>query len=127
MRITDNDFIFIKKRLLLKRKDFVRIVSDSMVPLIDIGDNVEVTYLDNLDDIKRFDIIIFHLGEVLTSHFYWGRNLFEPEKLLFKSLKHVKDYDLPISEQSILGKVNLTFPLWLKLIVYLSLFINRSK
>ncbi len=97
----------------VSREDFERlkknpffvgvIVTDSMLPLIRVGDKI-VAEVGN-QNLKRFDIIVFYMNGVLVCHYVWAINRFvKPILYQTRNLKH-GECDLPISSEDYLGKV----------------------
>ena len=66
------------------------VVTDSMEPLIRVGDKIIVTVGDK--DLKRFDIIVFWKNDRLTCHYVWAMNrvvepiLVQTVKIFFQTL-----------------------------------------
>lgn len=89
----------------LKRRDFFRgnIVSDSMVPVINIGDKITVEV--GCRTIERFDIIVFWSQGKLVCHYLWAMNKrVEPLLLQTRSTQY-GEKDFPIEWGDYLGKV----------------------
>ncbi len=83
-----------------------RIVSDSMEPLIRIGDRVRVECVDTIKSIKPFDIVIFLNQDKLFCHFVWNISIGEKSaQILTRSLKNPHHNDLPTTPDQILGRV----------------------
>jgi len=79
-----------------------RIVSGSMIPVINIGE--EITVEVKSKKLKRFDIIVFWRDEMLICHYLWNINRFiEPLLLQTRNIRGGKDY--PIKEEDYIGKV----------------------
>lgn len=100
---------------LLKEKSQFRgkIITDSMSPVIKVGEEIVVEVLSG--DLRRFDIIVFKQDDKLICHYLWGLNQeVEPRLMQTKSLKG--DKDLPIKPEDYLGKVvSHKLSLWRKL------------
>jgi len=78
------------------------IVSGSMIPVIQIGEEILVEV--KAKNLKRFDIIVFVQNERLICHYLWSHNqFFEPILLQTRNMGGGKDY--PIKEEDYLGKV----------------------
>jgi signal peptidase I len=89
---------------LKKLKSFTgNIVSDSMEPLIRVGDKISVQVGDK--NLHRFDIIVFWGNNQLMCHYLWSINRYiEPCLIQTRSLRNkVKDNPVPI--EAYLGKV----------------------
>ncbi len=89
----------------LKKMEFFRgnIVSDSMVPVIKVGDKITVEV--GCDKLKRFDIIVFWSQGKLICHYLWAMNrLVEPFLMQTRNTQYgEKDYPIELSDY--LGKV----------------------
>jgi signal peptidase I len=88
-----------------KRQPFFKgvIVTDSMTPLIKVGDRIvtEVGY----QNLKRFDIIVIYLDGKLVCHYLWAMNrVLTPILFQTRNLKN-GGRDIPISFDDYLGKV----------------------
>jgi signal peptidase I len=80
------------------------IVSDSMEPLLKIGDKIVVEV--GTRELKRFDLIVFWNGEKLVCHYVWAMNrLVTPFLLQTRSMKYLGK-DVPINWDDYLGKVH---------------------
>jgi hypothetical protein len=93
------------------------IVSDSMAPVIKIGDKL-VVEVDNRD-LQRFDIITFWQNEKLVCHYVWSMNrVVTPFLLQTRNLKYGSK-DTPINWDDYLGKViNHRLSFWDKVKIY---------
>ena len=79
-----------------------RIVSGSMIPVINIGEEVLVDVKSK--ELKRFDIIVFLRDEMLICHYLWNINRFvEPRLMQTRNIHGGKDY--PIKDEDYIGKV----------------------
>lgn len=79
------------------------IVSDSMIPLLKVGDRIVVDVGNR--DLKRFDLIVFWNEDKLVCHFVWAMNrTVTPFLLQTRNLKKLGK-DVPISWEDYLGKV----------------------
>lgn len=107
--LSEEEFKNLKKLKILKSK----VVTGSMIPIINIGDEVIVDV--GKKDIKRFDIIVIFQNNKLICHFLWRKNKFV-SPILFQTRSMSKNYDLPVKEEHYLGKVvSHKFTLWQKL------------
>lgn len=109
MRITREQFDELKSLGLFKSK----VVSDSMMPIIKIGDDVVVDIGNT--DIKRFDIIVVLIDGKLVCHYLWQMNkIVKPVLLQTRNMSGKLDY--PVAINDYLGKVvNFKLSLWQKL------------
>lgn len=106
---TREDFEKLKKLPLFKGK----VVSDSMSPVIKVGDEVVVEV--GTRDLKRFDIIIIWVEGKLICHYLWQKNqIISPILLQTRNMRGERDY--PVPEADYLGKViSHELSLWQKL------------
>lgn len=96
--MTPEEFQKLKKLMIFKSK----VVTGSMVPVINIGEEVVVEV--GQENIKRFDIIVIYLNEKLICHFLWSKNkIVHP--ILLQTRNMQKKYDFPVTEDHYLGKV----------------------
>jgi signal peptidase I len=98
MEVTDE-----LKASILKQPFFRgKIVSGSMIPVIQIGEEIVVEV--KATELKRFDIIVFVQHEKLICHFLWTMNrVVEPKLMQTRSM--IGGRDIPISEDDYIGKV----------------------
>lgn len=109
MSLGRDQFNELKKLPLFKSK----VISDSMVPVIQVGDEVVIDV--GQEDIKRFDIIvIFHDGKLIC-HYLWRKNkVVQP--ILLQTRNMSGKLDFPVEMKDYLGKViNHKLSLWQKL------------
>lgn len=96
--LTEEEFKVLKKLMMFKSK----VITGSMIPIINIGDEVIVEV--GQTDIKRFDIIVIYLDNKLICHFLWRKNkVVKP--ILLQTRNMSKKLDVPIQEENYLGKV----------------------
>jgi hypothetical protein len=126
MKFSKEEFRTLKDDISTQGNLDIRVVSDSMVPIMMINESFIVDNIGDLEELKKFDIVIFLLDEKLMAHFFWGKNFMNTE-FMFKSLKEINSFDLPIPRENILGRVRLEFPLKFKLKVFASLILKRRK
>ena len=95
---------------------FCRIISDSMMPLIQLNDRARIEPVGPVGDLKPFDIIVFFDGERLNCHFLWKiSSRGDKHELLTRSLKNPHSNDLPITAEHLLGKVtNFRINRWIR-------------
>lgn len=94
-------FLMMKKIILSKGKIEVEIVSDSMEPLIDTGELVEVW--DLKEELNLFDIIVFWREAQFVAHFIWQFNGISHKTVSTRSLKNKSSNELPVELDHILG------------------------
>ncbi|WP_290735480.1 hypothetical protein [Halobacteriovorax sp. JY17] len=106
----------IKQEIQEKKLFFIKIVSDSMEPLLNVGSKYTVVPV-NLNQLKQFDIILFWQNDRPNAHFYWGKHLAGNIKgHMSRSLKYPSDVDLPIKDEYILGIIPIKLKLRHKII-----------
>lgn len=103
-----------------------KIVSDSMVPTLLVGQEIQIEPTSP-EKLKRFDIIVFKVGNELCAHFFWGRQknfMTNDETFITRSLKNPTFLDFPIRPENIIGKVeDVKLSLWQKFCVYFKIII----
>ncbi len=77
-----------------------KIASDSMHPVMRIGQNIKFQKKLNY---KTFDIILFKKDRKLTCHFIW--RLQKNKTFITRSLKNYIENEAPIIESQILGTI----------------------
>lgn len=77
------------------------IASDSMTPLIQQGDTIEVIPLS--DSPHRFDLVVFRETRGLVCHYVWHVN--RSGSIVTRALAYPDGQDLPIDKEDLLGKV----------------------
>jgi hypothetical protein len=97
------EFNAIKMRLIDEKKVLIKIVSDSMEPLMKVGQSYYV--LPHNNNFKRFEIIVFYQNQRLNCHFVWKNQVLFNSTLVTRSLKHFKIDDFPVFYENILGKI----------------------
>lgn len=79
-----------------------KIVSGSMIPVIQVGEEIVVDI--KARDLKRFDIIVFVQDEKLICHYLWTMNkVVTPLLMQTRNMGGGKDY--PIMEEDYIGRV----------------------
>jgi signal peptidase I len=92
----------IKQKILAEPFFKGRIVSGSMIPVINIGEEILIEV--KAQNLKRFDIIVFLRDGKLVCHYLWNINrIIKPLLLQTRNIKGGKDY--PIKEEDYIGKV----------------------
>lgn len=98
MNLSREEFHKLKELDVFKGK----IVSNSMEPVINVGDEI-IVIVDDLN-LKRFDIIVFYFENKLVCHFLWRLNkIIHPMVLQTRNM--LGGYDWPISLDDYFGKV----------------------
>lgn len=109
MSISREKFNELKNLPLFKSK----VVSDSMVPVIQVGEEIVIDV--GCKDLKRFDIIVIYQDEKLVCHYLWSINrIVSPILLQTRNMSGKLDY--PVALDNYLGKVlSHKLSLWQKL------------
>ena len=122
--ISQSHFEFLKETLGKQGHLNIRIISDSMEPVIKTGEELQVLpCVSDFNLLNRFDILVFWNGKYFVCHYLWNKNQLsfnKKEKLLTtRGLKNLYE-DFPIQESHILGVLpNRRIPFWWKLKIYL--------
>jgi hypothetical protein len=119
-------------KILLEKnqKAKIKIASDSMWPLIRIGEQLTVHSINR--PLQRFDIIVFNYNGSPFCHFFWGKLLSKKsneDQFFTRSLKSPAQTDLPIFSKDILGIITskkIGFFLRFRVYLYLLLRINGT-
>lgn len=116
MKINKEEFFYIKKKLRDCRGPHkIRVVSDSMEPIISKGESLSVSFIE-LERLKAFDVIVYWQAGVLNCHFFWSVSLTKDGYFVTKSLKYRHDFDLESEKKYLLGIVSQKrASLWTKL------------
>lgn len=126
--ITPAQFAEIQKELRQQKKIIVRIISDSMEPLIKTGEEIQLESFNSFDDLRRFDVIVFYHNNILTCHYLWHVNSVitkENQRLLVTRPLGRHYDDFPVTENNVLGwvpsrrlslfqKIKIIFRFWLQ-------------
>ncbi len=125
-------FELIKKAILTKGELDIKIISDSMSPVIKIGDIAKVISIKNYKpELKTFDIILYWNGSLLICHYVWNLNQIinnnDGRNITTRSIKESGNNGVPISFDHILGKIiDHQIPLWRKIVIILKNYINQT-
>lgn len=98
MSISRETFDKLKELTMFKSK----VVSNSMEPVIKIGEEVVVD-VGNLS-IKRFDIIVIYLDGKLVCHYLWQMNRYL-KPILLQTRNMSGKLDFPVAVEDYFGKV----------------------
>lgn len=109
------EFKILQNKLLAGESLNLRVASDSMVPLLKVGELIKVKKAD-IDSLQKFDVIVFFQDDKLMCHFLWS---IQGDHLITKSLKDPTRTDWPIKETLLLGKTDVKVPLLSKIKVWL--------
>jgi hypothetical protein len=99
-------FAALKKQLSESKNMKFVVATDSMLPCISPGEEVEIEPITT--KLKRFDIIVFRDGKSLVCHVFWHRNSPTwggPPLFVARALDTRLGEDLPTSDEALLGKV----------------------
>jgi hypothetical protein len=114
---------YFKKKLQIQSSVEIRVISDSMTPLISPGEILHISSAPQT--LRRFDIIVFDHYNIPTCHFYWGETA--SGKLSAKSLKFLFPSDIPFEKEKLIGIVlNKKISFWRQILITLvSILSNR--
>ncbi|MCO4792575.1 MAG: hypothetical protein KC493_02595 [Bacteriovoracaceae bacterium] len=103
----------------------VRIISDSMTPVLNVDELITVRSLSNYQTLTRFVPILYWDGAKLICHYVWhlSKKLNADGKLtvITRSLKDYRNDDIPVPVEHILGTVEgKTIPFGTKIKIILS-------
>jgi len=77
-----------------------------MSPILEIGDKIIVEKVNQLNELRQFDILVFMDNQKFICHYLWHINRVGKEiTLSTRSLKEIYKSDTPFSANSLLGKV----------------------
>lgn len=99
----------------------LRVATGSMLPVLRIGQIITVKKV-KLSELKKFDTLVFWQNEKIMCHFLWSMQKeakSEELKLITKSIENPHEIDLPLKECLLLGRVDVTIPLYIKIKVWL--------
>ncbi|MES2527112.1 MAG: S26 family signal peptidase [Bdellovibrionota bacterium] len=119
----------------LKREDFEKlkalpffqgnIVSESMLPVLKIGDKITVEVGN--EKLERFDIIVFWSQNKLVCHYVWAINRTVRPLLIQTRSTFYREKDYPIEFADYLGKVvSHRLSAWDKIRIFLSLKVKGT-
>ena len=122
--VSEEKFLSFKENLRDRGNMNFRIASGSMAPLIQIGDEIEVSLISK--PLKRFDIIVFLSESILVCHFLWHINRLSTRKgewlYITKPLFPKNAEDWPFPEKQILGIVTShRLTLWMRMKIVFSM------
>jgi signal peptidase I len=83
-----------------------RIMSDSMRPVLNIGDEISINPISSVADLRRFDIIVFKRGDKLFCHFVWNIFLTRGQyRVVTRSIKEYLKSEIPLGKEQVVGLV----------------------
>lgn len=106
------DFKALKKILDQNHQHNLTVISDSMDPVIKVGEEIILAKVEK-SQLKLFDIIIFEQAGRLNSHFLTQIDS-ENNRYITRSLKSPDSNDYPIQWEQILGKVSTKNLSWIQ-------------
>jgi len=118
-------FIALQKNLKLKTTLPIIIQSDSMDPVLKVGQQYAVEHA-SYDKLKEFDIVVFLQASQLVAHFLWHFNSTE-KRWQTRSIRYPHLPDCPFKEEVYLGRINRpTISLYRRILFRLQVFCSRS-
>lgn len=104
------------------------VVSDSMSPLIKIGDELKIEIVSKNVKFKRFEILLFKSEFGFTCHYFWKSNdHFDKGLIITRNLKD-GDHDIPFDRQLVVGIIkNFKISLFSKLKIFLRDFFSMKQ
>jgi hypothetical protein len=118
LEVNQQQFFKIKESLNKNGKQEVRVRGESMIPLLQEKDLIEIFPLNDLSILKRFDVIIFWQDNIFMCHYFWKKNNHfnkTNEIFLTRPLNPINGFDHPIESSQVLGIAkNLKISTWLK-------------
>jgi hypothetical protein len=114
LSLTDFEIKALRQALELKSVE-IRIASGSMEPVLKVGGRYNLEKV-SIQDLRRFDIIVFRRGQILIAHYVWHVNRhFDKGHIITRSLIPGGE-DLPILPSDVFGRVQLIkIPSWTRL------------
>lgn len=98
------------------------VASDSMMPLLKVGDHLQLT--EKSRNLKIFDVIVFNRQQKLLVHYVWKNQLDFNNSVITRSLKNPYQNEEPVLYSEIAGIIHLpAFSVWLKTKVILKCLI----
>lgn len=98
----------------------LRVASNSMVPVLKTGQIISVKRAE-IANLKKFDILVFLQNEIIMCHFLWSVQTGSEGQveLITKSIENPTEIDIPLKEGLLLGKVDATIPIHIKIKIWL--------
>ena len=123
--LSKDEFQIVKLKLKRDKKTSVKIVSGSMIPLIQIDEKVVVQEKESYD---LFDVVIYHCVDGrLICHYIWGESSLNKGHYLLRSLQG-GGLDHPVSHKQILGHVpDKKIDFKMKLLIFFKMFTQRIR
>lgn len=104
------------------------VISDSMEPVLRVGERIQIEPIGDLSMMKRFDIIVVHIEDRLLCHFVWHINRVGLKATAStRSLKDFLHNDIPTELENILGKVTgKRIPIYTRVKIIAQNFIRKN-
>ena len=115
------EFLVLKKTLAFDGELPIKIVTDSMRPLLQVDEKLKVIVPPK--KLKMFDLVVFYQSEKLNCHFLWRDQKNFNNTIVTRSLKQPKVDDPPVPYECILGVVkgkSISILQKLKILFYIS-------
>jgi hypothetical protein len=97
------EFEVLKRSLQNKNELPIRIISDSMFPLLKVNETLVVSRLPSR--LEMFDLVVFFQSNRLNCHFLWRDQRDFDNSIVTRSLKEPKKDDPPVHYDLVLGMV----------------------
>jgi len=90
-----------------------------MHPILKVGDIININRFE-INDLKRFDIIVFWQNNQLNCHFLWATKEMNGENIyVTKSIKNPREFDVPIKASEVLGICEKKISTIRKILIYI--------
>lgn len=96
-----SEFLKLKEDLGKQGMVPLKIVSESMEPVLSKGSNYKVAKLE--DEPSKFDIIVFLRDGSLVAHYIWRVNRLKGTSFTTRSLQDPAHDEIPVDESEVLG------------------------
>lgn len=130
--MVDHNLLAQAREQVLNEKIVIMNVSgDSMEPLIKNSAKVVVKKMSKIEELQRFDVVVFGQEDRLICHYFWKVNKhfsssIDNPVIITRPLNPMIGYDHPISFNEIVGKVsNFKISRILKIRIYIKTALNR--
>ncbi len=118
------DFEVFKNSLQQKGELPIKIVSDSMTPLLQVSETLSVLPIPS--KLETFDLVVFYQQERLNCHFLWRDQKDFNNSIVTRSLKNPTSEDAPVTYDCILGIVpGKKISFFTKLNILLKVFLRK--
>lgn len=96
-------FELVKDKLRKDGKLQIKIVSDSMEPILKVSETFDVDPLPQ--KLQIFDLVVFYQSQKLNCHFLWRDQKEFNNSIVTRSLKNPQHDDVPVTYDCLLGIV----------------------